>query len=164
MAPGAAIERLIAPGAIEAYSRLTGACALGIDLSAGEPSDAEIAQSGVESALRGLAQLPCPSVGYGVKRAGALGRALAPTLDVVVDTRAAALEVLTRIGEQPASSAALVELLRMGEGLDIHSALVAESLVYSTQQSGPDFARWIAGRSPRALPIGRATHRPAMPG
>ena len=34
--------------------------------------------------------------------------------------------------------------------LDLESALFAESLAYSTLQSGPEFARWRAANPPRA--------------
>jgi enoyl-CoA hydratase/carnithine racemase len=39
-----------------------------------------------------------------------------------------------------------VQLLRLGEGLDVDGALVAESFAYSTLQAGPEFAAWLAER------------------
>ncbi len=37
----------------------------------------------------------------------------------------------------------LVQLLRQSEKLSIHQGLIAESLVYSTLQAGPEFAAWL---------------------
>ncbi len=46
----------------------------------------------------------------------------------------------------PQASVALVQLLRFGQDLGTHDALVAESFVYSTLQSGPEFASWLSNR------------------
>jgi hypothetical protein len=97
-----------------------------------------------------LAQLPCPTLGCGLDTAGTLGRALASHLDILVPGPDDARDILDRIAEQPSSAAALVELLRLGERLDCHGALIAESLVYSTLQAGPAFAAWCADRPTRA--------------
>jgi enoyl-CoA hydratase/carnithine racemase len=58
--------------------------------------------------------------------------------------------LLGRIAEYPTASCTLSQLLRAGERLTLEGALVAESLAYSTLQSGPEFARWLGGRTPRA--------------
>jgi enoyl-CoA hydratase/carnithine racemase len=50
-----------------------------------------------------------------------------------------------------------VQVLRQGRTLDLHGRLVAESLAYATLQAGPEFARWLAGRS-------RAVQRPHAAG
>jgi enoyl-CoA hydratase/carnithine racemase len=44
---------------------------------------------------------------------------------------------------------ALVEVLRCGAGLGTGAGLVLESVAYSMLQSGADFARWMAARTPR---------------
>jgi len=43
----------------------------------------------------------------------------------------------------PHAALCLAQLLRIGRHLDIRDALVAESLTYSTLQSGAEFARWM---------------------
>jgi enoyl-CoA hydratase/carnithine racemase len=60
--------------------------------------------------------------------------------------------VLQAVERNPQAAAALVQLLRHSQRLDVHEALVAESLVYSTLQSGPEFAAWLAERGPRPPP------------
>ena len=51
------------------------------------------------------------------------------------------------------ASLALVQLLRVGEALDVWSGLFAESTAYSMLQAGPEFARWLASRpAVRAAP------------
>jgi hypothetical protein len=64
--------------------------------------------------------------------------------------------VLRGIAAAPAAACTLSQLLRAGERLSLPGALVAESLAYSTLQSGPEFAGWLQGRTPR--------FRPAEPG
>jgi enoyl-CoA hydratase/carnithine racemase len=59
---------------------------------------------------------------------------------------------------RPLATLALVQLLRLGERLDAHAGLVAESLVYSTLQSGPEFAEWCASR-----PAPRPAREPSAP-
>jgi enoyl-CoA hydratase/carnithine racemase len=72
---------------------------------------------------------------------------------VVVRKRAELDELCVRIAARPQASAALVQLLRHSEGADLHEALIAESLVYSTLQSGPEFRAWLsARRAPRERP------------
>lgn len=68
-------------------------------------------------------------------------------------------ELLTRLAERtqrnPTAAVALVELLRLSEGLSVVDALVGESFVYSMLQAGPEFARWLAARR-----IPRPVHEP----
>ncbi len=57
------------------------------------------------------------------------------------------------VDRSPLASVALVQLLRMGEGLSLHDAVVAESFVYSTLQGGPEFRTWLESRrTPRRGP------------
>lgn len=73
---------------------------------------------------------------------------LAAAFDVVVgDTEIEA--ILHNIARTPLAATALCELLRLGPALDTHAALLAESLVYSTLQAGPEFASWMASRRRR---------------
>jgi hypothetical protein len=61
-------------------------------------------------------------------------------------------ESLDRIFElvslQPLASVVLVQLLRMRSPLPVQDAIVAESLAYSTLQSGPGHKAWLATRKP----------------
>lgn len=147
--PAEAVEQLQTAASFEAFSPLTGRGVLAVDLTreAGTPSNAHL-----ERARALLRQLPCPSVGVGLLSATALGRSLAGHLDVALTEDAEAEPILDAIAQRPLAAAALVQLLRMGERLDLHEALVAESLVYSTLQSGPEFAEWLASRGPLRPP------------
>ena len=75
----------------------------------------------------------------------------APVFDVVVDDGDQRLDtVVATIARHPVASASLAVLLRAGAHLSVEHALAAESAVYSTLQSGAEFAAWRAGstRSP----------------
>ena len=52
----------------------------------------------------------------------------------------------------PAAAVALVQLLRLSEGRTTADGLVAESLAYSTLQSGPQFQGWLASQPSRLVP------------
>lgn len=49
----------------------------------------------------------------------------------------------------PRSSVVLAQVLRLSTALDTESAMLAESLAYSTLLSGPDFAAWLSSRAER---------------
>jgi Enoyl-CoA hydratase/isomerase len=59
-------------------------------------------------------------------------------------------DLLSRLAERalrnPAAAVALVQLLRLSEGLSVVDALVGESFVYSMLLAGPEFSRWLAAR------------------
>lgn len=64
----------------------------------------------------------------------------------------ATAQLLGRIVEsRPAASVALVQVLRMGDGLSVSDRLILESLAYSTLQGGVDFQAWLAA-APRRTP------------
>ena len=52
----------------------------------------------------------------------------------------------------PAAAVALVQLLRLSESRSTADGLVAESLAYSTLQSGPQFQGWLASQPTRLVP------------
>jgi len=52
----------------------------------------------------------------------------------------------------PAAAVALVQLLRLSERRSTADGLVAESLAYSTLQSGPQFRGWLAAQPTRLAP------------
>ena len=72
---------------------------------------------------------------------------------VAVRDCATALDVLTAsVARSPVAALTLVQLLRAGgPGLSLEQGLLAESLAYSTLQSGAEFAAW-AARRPTPLP------------
>ncbi|MCY3576556.1 MAG: enoyl-CoA hydratase/isomerase family protein [bacterium] len=52
----------------------------------------------------------------------------------------------------PAAAVALVQLLRLSQDRTTADGLVAESLAYSTLQSGPQFQAWLASQPSRLVP------------
>ena len=52
----------------------------------------------------------------------------------------------------PAAAVALVQLLRLSQDRSTADGLVAESLAYSTLQSGPQFQGWLASQPTRLVP------------
>lgn len=73
----------------------------------------------------------------------------APRPWVVVDDPAGAVtQMRQRVQANPRAAAALVQVLRAGRGRPVEEGLVFESMAYSMLQSGPEFARWRAGRDP----------------
>ena len=52
----------------------------------------------------------------------------------------------------PAAAVALAQLLRLSEGRSTSDGLVAESLAYSTLQSGPQFQAWLTIQPARLIP------------
>jgi hypothetical protein len=100
----------------------------------------------------GTAVLPCVVVGVGVPGDVTAG------CDVVVTdvadppapwVQARAGDVVDAAEASPAAAVALAQLLRLGPGLGLHGALVAESLTYGLLQSGSMYREWLAGRRPR---------------
>jgi hypothetical protein len=109
--------------------------------------DGVAAPEGFDVLLTDVDRPPRPWVG------GEMGDAGAGTLGGR-DGAAAALaaRVATAVRDRPVASVALAQLLRSGTGLDLADAVVQESFVYSTLQAGPEFARWLAARSPGGSP------------
>ena len=146
-----AIERLRWPDALERHSPLTGDCVLAVDMV--DPVDVAPRarlDAQVLAGCRGvLALLPCPTVALlrrGIEPTASASE-LAPHFDVIAESDDDLAAVCDAIERNPLASQALVQLLRMGERLDVHGGLVAESLVYSMLQAGPEFADWAKGRS-----------------
>ena len=144
------VARLQPPLSLEDLSPLTGAQALVIDLHDSNPGDADE----VNRAILHLRELPCPSIGVGKtdrRDVSSETASLLEALDLIV-TEERLASVLAAIGKQPIASMALVQLLRLGDSLDVYEALITESLVYSTLQAGPEYRAWIAGQTPQQLP------------
>ena len=134
---GEAVRRLLAPNAVETSSPLTGGGAFVVDLSV--DSD-PLEPAALGRALQVLAQLACPTLAVGEPASGL--DALAARFDVCVPDGPSLAPLLRVIEERPLASLALVQLLRHNEELSLHEGLIAESLVYSVLQAGPEFEAW----------------------
>ncbi len=142
-----ALEVVPSPYALERFSPLTGQSFLLVDFADDGDDPGPVQTPAFREALE---RLPCPTIAICPDETDATA-ALADRFDVVVADPAEALAVITGIERSPLAAMALVQLLRQGDYLDWHHALIAESLVYSTLQSGPDFAAWLAQRpAPKA--------------
>ena len=143
-----ALEIVPSPYALERFSPLTGQAFLLVDFADDPDDPGPLRTSAFRTALE---QLPCATVAICPEATEATA-ALADRFDVVVADPAEALAVIGGIEASPLAATALVQLLRQGDHLGLndplglHHALVAESLVYSTLQSGPEFAAWLASR------------------
>lgn len=141
-----ALSRLASPYAVEDHSALTGEPAFVVDLDtdAGAPD-----ASRITAAREMLARLPCPTVAIARGERTGVAGALWDQFDVVVGSEADAAPVLAAAERTPIAATALSQLLRLGARLGVCDALVAESLVYSTLQTGPEFASWRQSSLPR---------------
>jgi enoyl-CoA hydratase/carnithine racemase len=142
-----ACEHLTSPYAQEDYSAATGQPWLSVDLtSAGD------APANLEALREALGRFVCPTLAVVPDPSTPAARAIASAFDVVVETRAELQPLVAAAKRTPIAAAALVQLLRANEHRTIEEALVAESFVYSTLQSGPEFARWLA-QQPTLRPV-----------
>ncbi len=137
-----ALERLRWPEALESYSSLTGEAVLMVDLREGA---VRAGNEAIEELRRVLSEVPCPTIAVSAQTLDDPARALLSSFDVITADLAEAEAVADRVRARPQASAALVQLLRLGEVLDVYEGLIAESLTYSMLQSGPEFAAWLAG-------------------
>ena len=133
-----ALDALRAPDASERWSPLTGARALVVDL-AGDPGARAHEIAAAEAVL---VTLPAPTIALAAGELAPAAAAFARRFDVSVRDHAELAPVLAGIDGAPLAAAALAQLLRASEHASIEAALVQESLVYSTLQSGPEFAAW----------------------
>lgn len=62
-------------------------------------------------------------------------------------------QIAAAAAASPAAAVALVQLLRLSEGRSTADGLVAESLAYSTLQSGPQFQGWLASQPTRLVSV-----------
>lgn len=87
-----------------------------------------------------LKQLPCPSIAIAGEETD-----LSRTCDIVVPDLAAAAQLAEKVQKRPIAATVLVQLLRGSGNLPVENGLIAESLAYSTLQSGPEFQGWLKG-------------------
>jgi enoyl-CoA hydratase/carnithine racemase len=153
LSPAELIDALEDPSASERFSVLTGAALVRVDLAG---SAGRATRERAQRAAQRLAELPAISVGFGPADS-ACAHALAPALDVRLG--ADELGELAAIEESillsPLASLGLVQLLRASLERTIHEGLVAESLVYSTLQAGPEFRAWITAHERRVREVSR---------
>lgn len=145
---GEAIGRLQSPYVGEEFATLTGQPVLVVDLPlpSGSGPEAPPQSREVARARAQLRQLACPTVALRGAELSPLAHELAPDFDLVVASRAELAELCAVFERRPLASLALVQLLRLSERLDVHAGLIAESLVYSTLQAGPEFSAWASER------------------
>lgn len=146
-----AIESLASPYAMERYSHLTGASMLVVDFRVTAMSVTADLESQTRAALQ---ELPCPSIAITGPGCPPANRKWASAFDVLLgdeneDASSDDLSAIaSKISSNPIASLAMVQLLRHSAALSIHDGLTAESLVYSTLQSGPEFSAWLRDRTP----------------
>jgi enoyl-CoA hydratase len=147
-----ALALLDSPFAGEAYTVLGAQPFLLVDLADWD-AHAEAATHAPSEALRAplqqrIAELPCPALALAPKEPSDFATRMLAHFDLVAHDAGELAPVLESIRRWPLASLALVQLLRHNEALDIHQGLIAESLTYSTLQSGPEFHSWLAQRGP----------------
>jgi enoyl-CoA hydratase/carnithine racemase len=128
-----------------------------VDLADPPDSDAELAAP--PGVVVALGDPDAPHADYWLQRAtltlteAATGHADDPrvvTVDSVPDTLA---RLRRRCLRWPHAAAICDDVLRsVDTNAPVLAGVLTESLAYSTLQSGPEFARWLAGRGPAVLP------------
>src|SRR5262249_18322322 len=93
-----------------------------------------------------LGSTPCVVVGVGAEN---VGKQAVPAIDVLAADDSELHELLERSEARPAAAPWLAVLLGLTPQIDPELGLAAESAVYSTLQSGPEFHRWRAAHPPR---------------
>ena len=134
-----ALDHLRDPGAWETWSPFGSEWILVVDVATSAEDLAPAAR---------LAELPCPTVAWRAGEASPAGARLLDAFDVHADDEAQLGPVVDAAKRSPLAASVLVQLLRHSETLPLHDALLAESWAYSTLQSGPEFATWLAARTP----------------
>lgn len=127
----------------ERVSPVGGPGLLLVDLAGGDPL-AHGVPDALAEALRGV-----PAVVV------AVGAAPGSRLGDLCDVRVAPAEVdalWAAHARRPLAGLAFAQLLRGSLQRSVAEGLVVESLVYSTLQAGPEFARWCAGRETTPAP------------
>lgn len=141
--PSALEEALRDPSAFERWSVLTGEPLLAIDLRPAR----EAPRAG---RWERLGELPAVTIGLVENDVPPAWQPLAARMDLLVTAGEALERLQSAVQAHPLAALALVQLLRHSEGRSIHEGLIAESLVYSMLQGGPEFAAWRQRYEPRA--------------
>ena len=98
-----------------------------------------LARGDIDALCGWLQAQPCPVIGLGEGRAAP---ELAAACDLHIAERESLASVVHHIGRSPLAAMTLVQVLRQSGKLDVHGALLLESLAYATLQAGPEFRRW----------------------
>jgi enoyl-CoA hydratase/carnithine racemase len=138
-----AVAQLASPDATERFSPVAGEPLLTVDLGL---EGRNVSADALDAARAALHSVPAPTLGLCSDNPSPAGRALLDHFDVLVDAPDELALLSDRIRAQPYAAAGLVQLLRHSEKRDIEAGLIAESLVYSVLQSGPEFGAWLAAR------------------
>ena len=146
-----AVALLESPYTSEDFSPLTQCPLLIVDLS----SRGAVAPEALERTRRRLREIPCPTIALCPASVDPEAARLRDAFDLVLAELAPLATIQERVLRTPVAAMALVQLLRHNEGGNLHDALVAESLVYSVLQSGPEFAAWLRERRTGASPDSR---------
>ncbi|HOM15290.1 MAG TPA: enoyl-CoA hydratase/isomerase family protein [Rubrivivax sp.] len=112
-----------------------------LDLDAPQP----LARGDIDALCGWLQAQPCPVIGLGEGRAAP---ELAAACDLHIAERESLASVVHHIGRSPLAAMTLVQVLRQSGKLDVHGALLLESLAYATLQAGPEFRRWSLAHPP----------------
>lgn len=112
-----------------------------LDLDAPQP----LTRSDIDALCGWLPTQPCPVIGLGEGRAAP---ELASACDLLVAEGQALGAIVQHIAQAPLAAMTLVQVLRRSGTLDVHGALLLESLAYATLQAGPEFRRWSLAHPP----------------
>ncbi len=97
-----------------------------------------------------LALPACPVVGFGDP-----DHPLARSLDTVIEPPVSAEGLMRQVLARPHAAAVSVQLLRQLPGMEIASALLAESLTYGLLQGSAEHETWLEGCRPAVAPPGQ---------
>lgn len=134
----------------EAVSPVGGPGLLLVELAARDP----LGHGVPDAIVRAFRTLPAVVAGVAPAAAvpgGALAGGLAGLCDLCVP-EAAADALAAAHARRPLAGLAFVQLLRGSLERSVEEGLLAESLVYSTLQAGPEFERWRTARRPGPMP------------
>ena len=135
-----ALDLLEGSTSLADLSPLTGVSALVVDLDGAR----RVGRDTVARVRARLRELPCPTIAI---RRATTRYVIEGDFDVLVRTEEDLTRVIDAVACRPLASSSLVQVLRHGEKLSLHDALIAESLAFSVLQAGPEFAAWAQGRT-----------------
>ena len=144
-----AFSQLKATSGAEELATLTGDGVLVVDLH--REACAMLSADAQTLLPKLLGQLACPTVALLPKLPSRELQVLAQGFDLWVEEMEDLPQIIESIRQSPLASLALVQVLRHNSDCNLHQGLIAESWVYSTLQSGPEFACWLKDRPSRLV-------------
>lgn len=139
------VEVLASPYASEQFSSLTGSPVL---IAEFDRADADIDNETLEQTRRRLRELPCPTVVIGDENVPGAAIRLREAFDIALADDTDLGAILETVRRAPLAATGMVQVLRQGESLSIHEGLIAESMIYSVLQNGPEYLAWLEAREP----------------